>query len=200
MFIFGVTGSFGTGKTTVSKMLVRLGAQIIDADKITHLILKTEKSVFQKIVLLFGSEILSKDSKQINRKKLAKKVFGHKRLLEKLCKIIHPKVILQIKNEIAKKKKFTSKAVVIDVPLLIEANLFSLVHKVIVVKAKETNQVERMKKKMKLSRSEILARIKNQIPLKKKIKVADYVIDNNANFSNTYRQVKDIWNKEILKK
>ena len=197
MFIFGITGSFGTGKTTVSKMFSRLGAEVIDADKIVHKLIKENNSVYKKIVSLFGENILNKNSKQINRKKLASVVFNNKSLLRKLCEIIHPSVISEIKKQIAMRKQCACKIIVIDVPLLIEANLSSLVDRLIVVKTKQKIQINRIVAKMKLSRSEILKRIKNQISLRDKIKLADYVIDNGSSFKNTEKQVKDIWNKKI---
>ena len=197
MLIFGITGSFGTGKTTVSEIFSKLGAEIIDADKIVHNIIKENKKVYKKIVSLAGKDILNKTSKQIDRKKLSKIVFYNKGLLKKLCEIIHPSVILEIKRQIALKKRCACEIIIIDAPLLIEANLSSLVDRLIVVKTKQKIQINRIVAKMKLSRSEILKRIKNQISLRDKIKLADYVIDNGSSFKNTEKQVKDIWNKKI---
>jgi len=197
MFIIGITGSFGTGKTTVAQMFSNLGAEVIDADEISHKVIKKNSRTYKRIISLLSEDILDKTSGQINRKKLAKVVFSSKSLLKKLCTIMHPQVILEIKKQIAKKKRRTPKAIVIDAPLLIESNLTSLVDRLIVVKTREDTQIGRIKKKMKLPKSEILKRIKNQISLRDKIRIADYVIDNGSSFKNTEKQVKDIWNKKI---
>ena len=200
MRIFGLTGSFGTGKTTTSKMFSRLGAEIIDADKIAHNLLIKDSGVYKRIISLFGEDILNRRSMQIDRKRLAKIVFNNQYLLKALCSIVHPSVILEIKRQIYRlKRKHSCRAVVIDAPLLVEAKLTSLVDKLIVVKAKREIQIKRMNKKMQLSKSEVLKVIKSQTPLKDKIKLADYVIDNNSSFNHTRKQVKDIWNNEIAR-
>jgi len=198
MFIFGVTGSFGAGKTTVSKIFSKLGAEVIDADKISHRIIKNNNKVYKKILSLF-SENISDTSGRINRKKLAKIVFNSKRLLRKLCQIIHPAVISEIRKQIALKRRCACDVIIIDAPLLIEAKLISLVDRLVVVKAKREVQIRRIKEKMNLSKSEILKRINNQIPIRDKLTFADYVIDNSSSFSNAEKQVRDIWNKEIVK-
>jgi len=163
----GVTGSFGTGKTTAAAMFKKLGAKkVIDADKIVHSLIDRNM-----------------------RKNLSKVVFKRREYLNKLCKIIHPFVIDRIRKICAKYKK---KIIVIDAPLLIETGLHKEVDYVIVVKAKKSVQIERVRRKTKLSRKEIQNRIKSQMPLRKKIKLADFVVDNSGLISNTREQVKNI--------
>jgi dephospho-CoA kinase len=200
MSVFGITGSFGSGKSTVSGIFSSLGARVIDADKIVHEIIKQDRSVYREIVSLFGEAVVDKKTKQISRKALGKIVFNNKRLLRKLCDIIHPRVIREIKGKITKNKKSKNSVIIIDAPLLIEAGLISLVDKLIVVKTKREFQIERIHRRTGLSESEILRRINSQASLKEKIKHADYVINNSFSLDTTKRQVRDIWNKEIIKK
>jgi len=174
MIIVGLTGSFGTGKTTTARMFKRMGAHIISADKIAHRFIPSP----------------------ITRRKVAKVVFKRKRYVELICKILHPLIISQIKTEI-KKVKPTKKVVVIDAPLLFEAGLDKIVDVCVVVKAKRKNQIERLKKSRRLTTLNILRRIKFQLPLKNKLYKADFVIDNNGSFYNTYIQVKEIYRKLI---
>jgi len=183
--IIGLTGSFGTGKSTVARLFKKYRAFIIDADEINHQILKENKPVIKKIAGLFGREILAKDG-TINRKNLAQLVFKNKKDLSKLCKISHPIIIVQIKNRI--KKINRNSLIVIDAPLLIEAGLNKLLDYLIVVKADKETLVRRLKKKG-FSRNEVLHRLRIQLPLRYKLRLADFVIDNNGALNNTKKQI-----------
>ena len=113
---------------------------------------------------------------------------------EKLEGIIHPRVIREIVNRLSRiKHKAKNSVVIIDAPLLIEAGLKKKTDKLIVVKLNRERQLARMLKKSNLSRSQILKRISRQMPLSKKIAMADYVIDNNRGLRRTAAQVKKIW-------
>lgn len=183
--VVGLTGSFGSGKTTVAKIFKLLGAQVINADSIAHRIIKPQTKVYKKIIHAFGKDIVNKD-RTINRDKLAKVVFNNKNLLERLNKIMHPQIIKIIKDKIKSSK---SKFIVIDAPLLIETGLHRAVDKLIVVKTDPEMQLKRIKDKFSFSPGEILKRIRYQIPLKEKIRLADFVIDNSETLDNTKKQV-----------
>jgi dephospho-CoA kinase len=186
--IIGLTGSFGSGKTTVARSFSTLGAKVIDADKIAHSLIIPRGAVYKKIVSVFGKDILDKN-KRIDRVKLGRIVFFDKKLLFKLSRIIHPEVIKIIKNKIRDSK---SRLIVLDVPLLIESGLNKIADKVIVVKAMRYKQIERIKNKTHLSKAEILKRIKNQMPLRQKEHFADFIIDNNGSIKETEKQVRKI--------
>lgn len=127
--------------------------------------------------------------KTIDRKKLAQIVFKNKTLLRELNRITHPKIIRTIKKEV---KRIKRGLVVIDAPLLIEAGLANFVDKIIVVNIGKERQIERLLKKTSLSKAEILQRLKLQLPLRNKIRWADFVIDNNGTIDKTRRQVEKI--------
>jgi len=186
--ILGLTGSFGSGKTTVARIFKSLGAKIIDADRIAHQIIKPKSKIYKKIINIFGKKILKKD-KTINRRKLGELVFNSSVALKKLNRLMHPEIIGQIKKRLNKIKKGI---VVLDAPLLIEAGIKNLVDKLIVVKIDKDKQILRLKQRYLLDENQILKRIKMQIPQAKKIKIADFVIDNTGTIKNTYRQVKKI--------
>lgn len=169
--IVGITGSFGTGKTTVAKIFKRLGAKLIDADKIAH-------------------EFISPS----RRRELAEIIFKKKAYLELICKILHPLIITRIKKEL-KKLNPKKNIIVIDAPLLIETGLHRIVDYLVVVKTKRSIQIERLKNKRGFKEEDILRRIKFQMPLKKKISLADFVIDNNCSIADTKKQVISIWKK-----
>lgn len=186
--ILGLTGSFGSGKTIVAKIFRTYGAKIIDADTIAHKLLKPQNKIYKKIISTFDESIVAKN-KTIDREKLAYLVFNNKALLKKLNRITHPEIIRIMKGQI---KKSSKKTIILDAPLLIEAGLKKWVDKLIVVKIKRKNQIERILKKSNLTKQEILRRIKSQLPLQDKVRRADFVIDNNGTLKSTKRQVEQI--------
>ena len=191
MHAIGITGSFGTGKTTVAKLFAKLGAQVIDADRLAHILIKKGGREYKRIVAVFGKRVLS-GSGEIDRKKLAEIAFSRRSAMQKLCKVVHPPVIKEIKKRIAA-GKIRRQLLVIDAPLLIEAGLRSAVDKLVVVTASKGNQLKRIKNRTGLSRAEILRRIKAQLPLKRKIHLANFIVDNDASLAFTKKQVKRIW-------
>jgi len=183
--IIGVTGSFGSGKSTVAGMLGACGFKVIDADKIVHRLLKTDREINKKIIKAFGSKIIS-NGNGIDRVRLGKLVFKEKGSVYRLNRIIHPKVISIIKKQLGLAAR---RPVVLDVPLLIESGLNKLVNILIVVKISRKEQIKRLIKKTSLSRNDILTRIKHQIPLRDKLRLADFVIDNSGSLAKTRKQV-----------
>ncbi|MBU1997978.1 MAG: dephospho-CoA kinase, partial [Candidatus Omnitrophica bacterium] len=107
-------------------------------------------------------------------------------LLKKLNSIMHPEIVKAIKRQI---KKSRNSLVVLDAPLLLEAGLRSLVTKLVVVTVKRSLQIQRLQKKLPLSRKEINLRIKSQVPIRKKIQSADFIIDNNRNKNELKKKV-----------
>jgi dephospho-CoA kinase len=186
--IIGITGSFGSGKTTVTRQFRNLGAKIIDADKIAHRVIRPGTRIYKRIVDSFGNDIL-KRNRTIDRNKLAGIVFNHKIALERLNRIMHPEVIRVIKKRI---KTAHCELVVLDAPLLIESGLRDIVDKLIVVKTNREKQIGRIIKKTSLVRAEVLKRIGYQMSLKDKVRLADFVIDNSGTIYNTKKQTKKI--------
>jgi len=189
--IIGITGSFGSGKTTVAKMFGRLGAYAIDADKVYHSLIKPEKNCYKKIVRHFGKDILSK-SGRVDRKKLSRIVFKDKSKLKLLNNITHSEIIKEIKRIIKSKKE---KVVIVDAPLLIESGLYKEVDKIILVANEKEEQVKRAREARGLSAEETLKRIRMQMPFNKKLAFADFIIDNSGSKTKTLTRVKEIWKK-----
>ena len=190
MKVIGLTGGFGTGKTYVASVFRSLGAKVIDADKIAHSVIRKGSGAYRKIISVFGTEILDK-SGNVDRSKLAKMVFGKPSKLRRLNRIVHPEVIKSIR---VKLKSFDDKGVVvIDAPLLLEAGLASQVDKIVVVKCSKEKQIQRCGNKFRIEREEILKRIENQLPIWKKIRMADLVIDNSLTKSRTRNQIRKAW-------
>ena len=189
--IIGVTGIFGSGKSTVSGILKSHGLKIIDADKIAHRYLLPQAKTYKKIVDFFGRGIL-KATNEIDRHKLGKLVFANHRLLKKLNSIMHPKIIREIKTGIKNSK---AGLIVLDAPLLLEAGLKKMVDDLIVVIIDRDELIRRLIKKTSLKRSEILKRIKSQVSQSGKSRFADFIIDNSGTVSETRKQVKKVMAK-----
>ncbi len=189
--VLGVTGMFGSGKTTVSQCFKSFGAGVIDADRIAHACLRQNHQAQKKIVRAFGTEILDAHG-LISRKKLAGIVFKNKISLQRLNRILHPAIIRIIKDKIRLSR---SRVVVLDAPLLLEARLKKLVDRLVVVTIPKARQFERIAKRNALDPEEVLMRTRRQIPQSRKARSADFIIDNSGSLEKTRRQVRDVWKK-----
>ncbi len=192
MKVVGLTGSFGTGKTFVASVFKACGARVLDADAIAHDAIKRGMPAYERIVASFGRNVLGK-GRNIDRKKLAEVVFADKTDLARLDRIVHPIVIQFIKDRI--KNARPCDIIVVDAPLLVEAKVLDIIDKLVVVKTSKTNQIKRCMKKFRITKEDVLKRIKSQISMEHKIKMADFVVDNDGIRSETKRQVKTIWRK-----
>ncbi|MEW6075422.1 MAG: dephospho-CoA kinase [Candidatus Omnitrophota bacterium] len=190
--IIGITGSFGSGKTTVAGFFKSWGAYVIDADKIGRELLVPGSAAYRRVVATFKDDILLPD-KGIDRGKLATLVFHTHRLRVALNRIMHPLIIKRIKEEIKKSPRNT---VILDAPLLLEAGLRPVVDKLVVVTVRRDVQIRRIKKRSASTKEAILRRIRSQIPLHKKRKMADFIIDNNGALKDTKKQaelIRRLW-------
>ena len=194
MTVIGLTGSFGTGKTFVASIFKSLGAKIIDADAISHCVIKKGRPAYNRIIAAFGKDILDK-AMEIDRRKLAGSVFISKAALAKLNRIVHPEVIRVIRAKIKTADK--NAVLVIDAPLLVEAGLLNIIDKLVVVKSSKKRQIERCIKKFCIKRAEVLRRIENQMSMKRKLKMADFVVQNNSTPEATRNRVRKVW-EEIV--
>jgi len=188
--IIGITGSFGSGKTTVSRMFKRLGAYVIDADKVCHSLMLPSKKAYKKVLKSFGPGIIKKD-KSIDREKLAKAVFKKRSKLNLLNKIVHPEAIREIKRLVRLKRK--TKAIIIDAALLLETGFHRDMDRLIVVKTKKERYIKRLHQARGMDKKQILQRIRMQAPIKRKLAFADFIIDNSGTKKKTFIQVKKIW-------
>lgn len=177
MIVVGLTGGVATGKSTVAKMFQQCGAVVIDADLLARQVVEPGKPAWRAIVKTFGKTILNPD-RSLNRHALGAIVFRHPAKRLALEAIIHPRVAREQARLTKQAARQDPHAVVMyDVPLLFEAGIDKRVDETIVVTADRTTQVSRLKKRNGLSRAEALHRINSQMPLAKKVRQADHVLD-----------------------
>ncbi|WP_018249082.1 dephospho-CoA kinase [Orenia marismortui] len=187
----GLTGGISSGKSTVSNYLKEFGATVIDADQVAHKLMEAEKELWQRIVEEFGEEILL-DNKEINRQKLGKIIFNDHQAKELLDEISHPIIITKIKEEMDRLANI-SDIIIVDVPLLIEADMLDLFDQICLVYVDREVQIKRLMKRDEIDKESAIAKIQSQIPLKEKRRYANIIINNNGSKDELKIKVKKLW-------
>ena len=186
--IIGLTGGIASGKSTVTRMLKELMIPVIDADEEARLAVEQGEKAYDAIVDYFGAEIIMEDG-SINRAKLGSVIFHDSDKRSELNRIVHPAVRERMLEKRMKYMQSGNQFIVMDIPLLFESNLTSMVDKIIVVYVDKDVQFERLKQRNGYSDDEAQARIASQMPLKEKQKRADAVINNNGSVEETNKQL-----------
>lgn len=193
MRIIGLTGGIASGKSTVARMLVEKGAYVIDADELAREVVEPGREAWQEIVDWFGKGILQADG-SIDREKLAEIVFNDRKKLRKLNSIVHPRVGKQLLVRTAEIGEKNPDAIIVyDVPLLIEAGMADIVDIVLLVYVPPEIQIERQQKRDGISRTAAETRLRAQMPLDDKRKMAHVVIDNSGTIAATAEEVEKKW-------
>lgn len=188
--IIGITGSIGTGKSTVSNYLISKGYSVVDADKISKGAYNIGSNGYKAILEVFGEEILNSNG-EVDRKKIKKIVFDNSNMLQRLNMAIHPIIINEIEKEIEILLE-SQNVVFLDAPLLIETELHKKVDKIIVVACDKNEQINRIIKRDKITADMAISIINSQMSIDEKLKFADYVVYNNSTIENLYSQVDEI--------
>jgi len=197
MILIGLTGGVATGKSTVASIFARCGAIVIDADQLARAVVEPGKPAWREIVKAFGKDVLNPD-RTLHRQRLGNIVFGSPAKRTQLERIIHPRVARKQQQLTRDAARNNPHAIVIyDVPLLFEAGIDKRVDLTIVVTADQETQIARLKKRNGLSRAEALRRIKSQMPLATKRRLADHVIDGTSKRTDLSRQIKVLY-KQFL--
>lgn len=189
--IIGLTGSIGTGKSTISKMFTDRGIPVVDADLIAREVVEPGAAAYAGIVEIFGEEILLPDGK-LDRKALGSIVFADEAKRVQLNKIVHPAIRAEMVQQRDEYLATNHAYVVMDIPLLFESKLTDYVDKILVVYVDADVQLERITKRDNSSVAEAKQRIASQIPVAEKVKQADAVIDNNGTMAQAEKQLTDI--------
>jgi dephospho-CoA kinase len=175
--LFGLTGGIGSGKSTVARRFRERGLPVLDADQLARDVVARGTDGLQEIVARFGSEMLDAAG-NLDRKKLAARVFRDDEERRALNRITHPRVGKLLSERAEELGRRGEPLACYEVPLLFEAGLENALRPVVVVDAPVAQQVERTVARDGGSADDALARIRAQMPLEEKVRRADYVIDN----------------------
>ena len=196
--IIGIMGAIGSGKSTVSNLLGEIGCAVIDADKMAHNLLE-KPEIKKDVVNLFGEQILT-EAGEIDRKKLGDIVFKDMQHLSLLNKIIHPAVIAEIERRIDLfQQKNGVKAIVLDIPLLVELGWDKRCQYMIFIECSLKNRLARLKIKNGINKKDLKKRENLQISLDKKAEISHYKVQNNSDICVLAKQLGDIFSVIISK-
>jgi len=190
MILIGLTGGIGSGKSEVARLLTERGAEIIDADLIVRELQQPGAEVYEKMIELFGSEVVATD-KSLDRTAIAKKVFTDESLLKTLNQLVHP-IVRRVMNERVESFRDTDKVVILDIPLLVE-NPREGLDGVLVVDLDAEIAVKRLVEQRNMSADDARARIAKQATREQRLAIADHVIDNSGDRNALTQKIEIAW-------
>ena len=197
MYLVGLTGGIGSGKSAVAARFVHNGAELVDADQVAREVVEPDKPAWKKLVEHFGAEILDSEG-FIDRPKLGQIVFGDDAKRRLLNEITHPPVIAEIASRLELLQAFDG-LVILDVPLLVESGVDRGYEAVVVVAAKPDTQLQRLVELRGMRPEDAQARIAAQAPLEDKLAAATHVIWNEGTLDELSAAVDEVA-EELLAK
>ena len=196
MFVIGLIGGIGSGKSSVSAILHSLGVEIIDADKVGHEAYTPNSEGWKKVISVFGQDIVGPEN-EIDRKKLGGIVFSDSSEMEKLNKLMHPIIHNLVEEKIKLLSHQGVKVVVLEAAILIEANWQDLTDEIWLAKSNQEVVIERVQLRNNFTREEIIKRIQSQMSNDEREKHSDIVIDNNGTIEQLEEKVKTLWQSRV---
>jgi len=193
MLRVGLTGGLASGKSFVGQTLAQLGCHLVKADELGHAVLLPGAEAYDAVLREFGREILSPDG-FIDRRRLGALVFADPEKLERLNQIVHPLVIRREEELIAAAAQQDPHGIaVVEAAILIETGSYRRFDKIILAVCSEAEQIERAMRRDNLTREEVLARLRRQMPLEEKKKYADFIIDTSGAKNHTAEQTRRVF-------
>ena len=201
MFVIGLTGGIGTGKSSACRILGALGAAVVDADVVAHGAYEPGAAAWRSVVDAFGEGVLDCCGR-IDRKRLGDIVFNDKRALRKLNAIVHPDVRRRLEERIRELDREGADVVVIEVPLLVEAikegrGWTEMLDEVWVVAAPEDRVIQRVWARSRMGEAAARSRMESQASDRERIEYADAVIDNGGSLEGLRNQVCNLWRERV---
>ena len=189
MIVVGLTGNYGSGKSSVARMFGEMGAFTIDTDDIVRGLL-AERAVIEEIELIFGKEAVNNGA--VDKKWVAQKVFGDAAYRLSLENLLHPLVFGKINQELARISPDFEGIVIIEAPVIFERGHQSKFDKIITVYVPEAVNMERLKNK-DISMTDAQMRLRSQLPVDIKMRGSDFIIDNSRDLKDTHEQVQMVY-------
>jgi dephospho-CoA kinase len=190
--ILGITGNIGSGKSTVTKFFEKWGAIRISADEISRYYTSKETPIKTNLIDLFGEKVFLENG-EVDRKLIAQIVFKDKEKLNQLTQLIHPMVRIRTKEIINNSPK--KSIIAWEVPLLFETNLNNECDYSITVFSEKEILLSRVRDRDKMTEEEFQNRLNNQMDVKDKLELSDYIIENNSNLIELENKSFEIFQK-----
>ncbi len=188
-FVIGLTGNIATGKSEVARFLERLGARVIDADKVAHEVMRPEGPAYEAVLQAFGREILAA-GETVDRAKLGAIVFRDAEALRRLEKAVHPATQARVDTLIA---QATEPVVVVEAIKLIEAGMHHRCDELWVVTSPRSLQIRRLMEQRGLSEADAALRVDAQPPQQQKALLADRLFVNDGGLDELEKNVRQVW-------
>lgn len=191
MITIGITGGVGAGKSTVLDHLEeKHQAYIMKADEIGHLVMEPGQVCYEPVIALFGEQIIKND-KTIDRRLVSDVVFSHPDMLERLNQIIHPAVKQYIREQLALKKEQGQKICVVEAALLLEDHYEEFCDAIWYIHTDAEIRIQRLMENRGYTREKSVSIINSQASEEFFRTHADYVIVNNHDLQETWRQIEE---------
>ena len=195
MFVIGITGGIGSGKSTVAQICAQTGYPVLDADHISRQVTAVGGSALPAIVERFGPGMLAEDG-SLDRQKMAKLVFKDRRSLDRLSQIIHQQVLSEMGEGIEKCRQSGVKAIFLDVPIPVKQGFLDKCDQIWVVWSDEAVRIRRLAERG-MSEDEARRRIAMQMNDGEYKSLGTHLIENNSDYNDLVRQVSELLSQEL---
>jgi dephospho-CoA kinase len=194
MYVIGLTGGIGSGKTTVARMLERKGAVLVSADAVGHEVYQSGRPAWQEIVDAFGRQVVAGDG-TIDRKRLGAIAFNDPQQLQRLNAITHPRMKELMRHKLEEERARGTEVVALEAALLFDAGWDDLSDEVWVTVAPPEVAAERTAERSGLNVEEVLSRIRAQMSNEERIARSQVLIDTDCSLEQTRKQVDEEWER-----
>ena len=201
MFIVALTGGIGRGKSEAAKIFAELGVSVTDVDVISHQLTAPNQPLIQDIEANFGKQYITPEG-ALNRAAMRTLIFNDNNARAQLNALMHPAIydaaLIQLQaNQIRISKSAPYQ--ILAIPLLFESSRYAAhINRILLIDCDEATQIARVKQRSQLPESEILQIIKAQTPRKKRLKLADDIIENNENVAKLHEKIVKIHQKYLI--
>ena len=196
MFVIGLTGGIGTGKSEVSGILEGMGAAVINADVIGHQEYRPGTGGWREVVEAFGRDILTPEG-EVDRKKLGALVFSDSEAIKRLNAIMLPRICDTVTQRIVELREQGRGVVVVEAAILLEAGWTSLVDEVWVTTAPEEVVTKRLQNRDSMDAGSVRARISSQMSQTERAQRADVIIENPGTLEELENRIKILWSSRV---
>ncbi len=188
MFIVGLTGGIGSGKSTVATIFKKLGVPVIDADQIAKELVEPGQPALKQITNTFGVGLLNQAG-ALDRTKMRQIIFQNPKEKKILESILHPLIRESMKKQIS---LLQTPYCILEIPLLLESGQTDLVQRILVIDAPPDLQCERVQARSNLSKQEVETIIATQVDRSSRLKAADDIIINDKSLAELNNQVQQL--------